>query len=160
MTVDHACTEPVDDPVGPPSRVRPVAIAIVVAALLVSIGVTARPLWDQLGDIRSRYGSMTASERERAAGTQNAFDAASWDELRARLRRGDRYAVIGQPETSRDAEIENLVARTYASYWLLPAVQVRAPEEANVLVYFKPPTPPDRAECFPSSRPVCIERIR
>jgi hypothetical protein len=158
--VEHASPEPVDDPSGSAVRARRLVVVAACTALVVSTALTARPLWDGLGDLRARYGAMTASERERAAGTQNAFDAASWDELRARLRRGDRFAVIGQPETTEDAAVENLVARTYASYWLLPAVQVRSPAQANVLVWFKPPTPPVGAECFPSSRPVCIRRIR
>lgn len=135
-------------------------IAVAIAALVVSTGLTAGPLWDQLGTYRDLYGPLSASDRERTAGTLNAFDAASWDELRARVHRGDRYAVIGQPETSQDATTENLVARTYASFWLLPAVQVSSPRNADVLVYFKPPTPPPGAECFPSPRPVCVRRIR
>ena len=153
-------SEPIPDATSSRLGARHLVIVAVGATLVVSTALTALPFWDQLGGYRARYGAMTASERERAAGTQNAFDAASWDELRARLRRGDRYAVVGQPETSQDAVIENLVARTYASYWLLPAVQVRSPEQADVLVYFKPATPPTGAECFPSDRPVCIRRIR
>ncbi len=160
MTVNHLAPEPAEDPSGSHLTVRRLVLPAACVVLVVSTALTALPFWDQLGAYRARYGVMTASERERAAGAQNAFDAASWDELRARLRRGDRYAVIGQPETSRDAVVENLVARTYASFWLLPAVQVRSSEKANVLVYFKPPTPPAGAECFPSERPVCIRRIR
>ena len=160
MTVDHAPPEPTDDPSGLPSTTRRIAIWAACAALVVSTGVTIRPLWAQLDAFRVRYGAMSPAERERAAGTQNAFDAESWDALRTRLRPGDRYAVIGQPETTQDARVENLVARTYASYWLLPAVQIRSPEAADALIYFKPVTPPPGAECFPSPRPVCIRRIR
>ncbi len=160
LTVDHVPTRPSDDPASTSPRVRSVVMVAAVVALVISTGLTAGPLWDQLGAYRSAYGPLTALERERTAGTLNAFDAASWDELRARIHRGDRYAVIGQPETSQDAAIENLVARTYASFWLLPAIQVRAPENANVLVYFKPTTPPAGADCFPSPRPVCVRRVR
>ncbi len=156
----HLLPETADDHSGRSLSAHRLVIAAACAALVVSAALTVRPFWDQLGGYRARYGVLTASEREREAGAQNAFDAASWDELRARLHRGDRYAVVGQPETSQDAVIENLVARTYASFWLLPAIQVRSPEDANVLVFFKPPTLPHRAECFPSSRPVCIRRIR
>ena len=159
LTVDPLPTEPSDDPASTAPRAGSVLIVAAVVALVISTGLTARPLWDQLDTYRSLYGPLTAFERERTAGTQNAFDAASWDELRARIHRGDRYALIGQPETSQDAAVENLVARTYASFWLLPAIQVRAPENANVLVYFKPATPPAGAECFPSPRPVCVRRV-
>ena len=151
---------PDDDAAVAPSRARGALVVAAAVALVISTGLTAGPLWDQLASYRSLYGPLTASERERAAGTLNSFDAVSWDALRARVHRGDRYAVIGQPETSEDTAIENLVARTYASFWLLPAVQVRSPENANVLVYFKPPTPPAGAECFPGPRPVCVRRIR
>ena len=160
MTVDHATPEPASHETRQPTPVRRLAVWVGVAVLVVSSAVTAWPLWDQLHDFRRVYGPMSSAERERAAGTQNAFDAASWDELRSRLRRGDRYAVIGQPETTEDAAIENLVARTYASFWLLPAVQVRSPAAANALIYFKPATRPPGAECFPSERPVCIRRLR
>jgi hypothetical protein len=160
LTVGSAASEPIPDATGSRAKTHRLVIAATCAALVLSTALTAIPFWDQLGAYRARYGAMTASERERAAGTQNAFDAASWDAIRARLRSGDRYALIGQPETSHDAAVENLVARTYASYWLLPAVQVRSPQNADVLVYFKPSKPPVGAECFASDRPVCIRRVR
>ena len=77
------------------------------------------------------------------------FDIESWDALQETLRRGDRYRVVARGPT-------RFEVRNYAAYALLPAVQVRTNEEADVVVYFGAGAPVGR--CTRIGEEVCIER--
>ncbi len=77
------------------------------------------------------------------------FGDGRWEQLARSLGEGDRYAVVVQGEGEHEI-------RNYAAYRLLPAIQVRAASEANVVVHYE--VGESRSDCTQIGRDICIVR--
>jgi hypothetical protein len=107
-------------------RVWVVRLSVVGALAALVLGV--RDSWPHLSDERSH---LTKAEAERAAAVNEGLPVDTFDAMRARVGRGDRWWLDvpdGEPEglTTRGA-----VYRAYALYWLLPALPSASREEAD-----------------------------
>lgn len=128
------------------------------AALAAASALVGLPhVWGDLEGLHDRYGSQTRSEAEHEAGTHHHFDAAGWDFFRAQVGKRERYYLETPKGEGRGFVDEGTVARTYASFWLLPGIQVTAPGEADVILSYKAP-PATRADCLDAARLYCVRR--
>jgi hypothetical protein len=103
-------------------------VRLSVAGALAALVLGAWSSWPHLSDERSH---LTKAEAERAAAVNEGLPVAAFDAMKARLDRGERWWLDvpeGDPEglTTRGA-----VYRTYALYWLLPALPADSREEAD-----------------------------
>ncbi len=138
-----------------------VAAAIgIVTTLVVSAGLGARRTIDALVDVHDRYATLDRVAREQAAGTHEGFDADVWELLRRSVRRGDRYLIVTPRGEARGLVNQGFVTRSYADYFLLPAVQVTSRRDADVIVYVGTPAP-GLAECASGGgQRACVRRLR
>jgi hypothetical protein len=103
-------------------------IRLSAAVALVAVVLGARNSWPHLSDERAH---LTKAEAERAAAVHERLPLARFDAMKARVGRGETWCLEippGEPEglTTRDA-----VYRTYALFWLLPALPASSCEEAD-----------------------------
>jgi hypothetical protein len=108
--------------------VRTALVRLSVAGALVAAVLGARHSWP---DLSSQRAHLSKAEAERAAAVHEGLPMAVFDAMRARVGRGDTWWLeipVGPPVglTTRDA-----VYRTYALYWLLPALPAASPEDAT-----------------------------
>ena len=103
----------------------------------------------RLDDGRGFWGALAPSLRNDPVADLYGFGEPVWVELRRSVRAGDRYAVVAEGDGQHEI-------RNYAAYSLLPAVQVRDPEDANVVIYYDVASPPDG--CVPVREGVCVVR--
>ncbi len=75
-------------------------------------------------------------------------DARVWHALRRSLHAGERYAVVAEGDRQYDI-------RNYAAYSLLPAILVRDPGDADVVIYDGVRGPPG---CIGVGQGVCFMR--
>ena len=73
----------------------------------------------------ARDSKLTAAQRRHAAGDRLGLDGARFDAFRARLRPRTRYAVDVPPGRRGPFIDQGEVARNYAAYFFLPAIQER-----------------------------------
>jgi hypothetical protein len=112
---------------------RALLVRLSVAGALVAIILGAWRSWPHLSDERAH---LTDAQAERAAAVHEGLPVARFDAMKARVGRGDRWWLEippGEPEglTTRDA-----VYRTYALFWLLPALPAASRENADVVFRF------------------------
>jgi hypothetical protein len=108
--------------------VRQALVRLSVAGALVALALGAWDSWPHLSDERS---DLMKAEAARAAAVNEGLPVDTFDAMKARLGRGDRWWLDvpeGEPEglTTRGA-----VYRTYALYWLLPALPASSRGEAD-----------------------------
>lgn len=111
------------------------ALAIVVTSF-VSIWIGGSRILPQLRSIHEQYAPVSAYDAARTASGWWGFDARAFDFYRAHLRRQDRYFVqtpAGSPWGTID---QGTAVRQYAAFWLVPAVQVEEPSQANVVLSY------------------------
>jgi hypothetical protein len=94
------------------------ALALVALA---SIGLGFARVWPELGRQHDRYASWSARDVQLAGALHEHLDPRAFEQFRARVRPGDRYYL--------DA---NFIYRTFAVGWLLPAIPVGSPDQADV----------------------------
>ena len=99
-----------------------------VTVALVAIVLGAWRSWPHLSDERSH---LTKAQAERAAAVHEGLPVVRFDAMKARVGRGDTWWLdvpAGSPEglTTRGG-----VYRTYALYWLLPALPATSREGAD-----------------------------
>jgi hypothetical protein len=127
------------------------------ALALVSAALGAWQLWPNLAATHARWAGVSRTEALRAAGDDAQMPADVWDFFRAHIRAGDRYVLRTPKGAPRGFVDEATVARTYASWWLLPAVQVDEEAQATIVLDYRSPGGPG-AICL---RPrFCVERRR
>lgn len=131
-----------------PALSRVVVVAASLGALVSVLG-GAKVGIPTLDDWRKDYGTLPPSLRDDPVARFLGFDVESWDALQRTLRRGDRYAIVARGPT-------RFEVRNYAAYALLPAIQVKEPDDADVVVYYGSGAPPGR--CTRIGEDVCIER--
>jgi hypothetical protein len=133
--------------------VRRALAAAAIAIALASAAVGAAKLWPDLSGARARDAGLSKAQAARAIWRESPLPPALYDFWRSRLRRGDRYYVAARQESEQSLEKPNIV-RAYAAYWLLPAIQVRHPRRANVVLTFR--VDPGR---FRRPRAQCLRRL-
>lgn len=113
---------------------RAAGAAVLVAALgsaAVGYGRTWRLLDDQL----RLYGALTPAAAAHAAGTSIPLPADVFDFYNAHLRpREHFYLLVKTPPHAIDRP---LIVRSYAWFWLGPAIQLASPTGADVVLGYK-----------------------
>ena len=113
---------------------RAAGATICAAIALVSAAITLPATWRWLSDQRSDLEGMSAVDRIQAPGFNNRLPVGAFDFFRANVRRGDRVFVLARPGTTVRGVDFPTGARTFARYYLLPAIVVERPEDATVVV--------------------------
>jgi hypothetical protein len=110
------------------------AVAICVALAIASSALTLPDTWRWLSEQRSDLEALTPADRVQAPGFNNRLPVGGYEFFRANIRRGDRVFVLARPGTTVRGVDFPTGARTFARYYLLPAIVVERPEEATVVV--------------------------
>ena len=104
---------------------RRVLQSVLLAGALAAAVLGARHTWPNLSSQRAH---LTAAEAERASAKNEGLPVDRFDAMRSRVKRGDRW-WLQMPSGSLDEE--RALYRTYALYWLLPAVPAPSRERAT-----------------------------
>lgn len=126
------------------------AVAATVVLALVSALVGARVLLPRLDDTHAYWAALDPSLRDDPVADLYGWGEDRWERLRQSVGRGDRYAVVAEGDGQHET-------RNYAAYTLLPAIQVRDPADADVVVYYEV-EPPSGSDCETIGAGVCIVR--
>jgi hypothetical protein len=110
------------------------AVVVCAALALLSSALTLPDTWRWLSDQRSDLERLGPADRIQAPGFNNRLPVGGFDFFRANLRRGDTVFVLARPGTTVRGVDFPTGARTFARYYLLPAIVVDRPEEATVVV--------------------------
>jgi len=109
--------------------------ALVCAALaLGSAALTFPDTWRWLSDQHAGLVALGPADRVQAPGFNNRLPVGGFDFFRANVRRGDRVYVLARGGTTVRGVDFPTGARTFARYYLLPAIVVDRPEDATVVV--------------------------
>ena len=109
-------------------------VGLCAAVAVASTALTLPATWRWLSEQRADLEGLTAVDREQAAGFNNRLPVGGFDFFRANVRRGDRVFVLARAGTSVRGVDFPTAARTFARYYLLPAVVVDDVREATVVV--------------------------
>ena len=110
------------------------AIGCFFALAAFSTGRTYGETWDFLADQHESYADLTAAEPNIVPEFQTLLPVAAVNFFSSRMRREDRFYVHAA-EGSFIAGVDYPTAvRTFARFELLPAVLVRAPNEADAIL--------------------------
>ena len=110
------------------------AVVVCAALALLSSALTLPDTWAWLSDQRSDLERLGPADRVQAPGFNNRLPVGGFDFFRANVRRGDRVFVVARPGTTVRGVDFPTGARTFARYYLLPAIVVERPEDATVVV--------------------------
>jgi hypothetical protein len=110
------------------------AVVVCAALALLSSALTLPDTWRWLSDQRSDLERLGPADRIQAPGFNNRLPVGGFDFFRANLRRGDTVFVLARPGTTVRGVDFPTGARTFARYYLLPAIVVDRPEDATVVV--------------------------
>ena len=114
------------------ARVATVVCFLALAAF--SIGRTFGNSWSFLGDQRESYADLTAAEPNIVPEFQTLLPVAAVNFFSSRMRRGDRFYVHAAEGPFIAGVDYPTAVRTFARFELLPAVHVRDPAEADVVL--------------------------
>ena len=113
----------------------PAAAALAAFAIAFASGVKELPgTWNWLSGQRTQFEHLSAQERAQEPGTAQFLPVDAFDFFRAGLQMGDRYYLAvtrGQFVTGVDRAT---AARIFGRFYLLPAIQVDAPQQADVVL--------------------------
>ena len=113
---------------------RRVGAGLCAALALASAAITLPDTWQFLSDQRNDLADLDAVDRVQAPGFNNRLPVGAFDFFRANVRRGDRVYVLARAGTTVRGVDFPTGARTFARYYLLPAIVVERPEDATVVV--------------------------
>ena len=109
--------------------------AVAAFAVALSSGVKDLPgTWDWLSGQRAQFAPLSAQERAQEPGTAQFLPVDAFDFFRAKLGDGDRYYLAVTKAGFTTGVDRGTAARIFGRFYLLPAIQVVAPEEANVVL--------------------------
>ena len=120
-----------------------------------AIAALASTLWGlkvglpALNSTRTYWEATPQQIRDDPVAELYGFGDGRWERLARYLGEGDLYAVVAQGEGEHEV-------RNYAAYRLLPAIQVRAAAEANVVIHYE--VGESRVGCVRVARGICIVR--
>jgi hypothetical protein len=127
-----------------------ILVVLVCAIVAVSVAVGLRGVVPLLEAWKDEYGTLSPPARDDVTARAIGLDPRVWRLLRARVRNGDRFAVVA-------SGAERFDVRNYAAYQLLPAIQVSDAGRASIVVYYKTKPPPG-VRCEPMASHVCVAR--
>jgi heme exporter protein D len=107
----------------PAVRLRVVAAAILLAALVGSVLLSANDVLRDVDDSVARDSKLTSAERRHAAGDRLGFRSAPFDRFRAQLSPRERYAVDVPSGAKGPFITRGAVVRAYSAFYFLPAIQ-------------------------------------
>ena len=110
------------------------AVLACAALALGSVALTLPDTWRWLADQHEQLVELDPVDRAQAAGFNNRLPAGGFDFFRFNVRRGDRVFVLAREGTTVRGVDFPTGARTFARYYLLPAIVVDRPEDATVVV--------------------------
>ena len=117
------------------SSVRAAAIAGLLAAMLLALGVGVWQAVREIADLGDRRDQALESDWDLASVTGATADA--FRRLRPTLGAGDRFALVFAPEVDRDQRgLYRLVSLSY----LYPAVATSDPDDADAVMVFGAPS--------------------
>ena len=112
------------------------AAALAVAALLVALGsgINDFPVtWDWLSGQHAQFAPLSARDRAQEPGTAQLLPVDAFDFFRSKLRDGDRYYIAAKPGGFEAGVDRATASRVFARYYLLPAIQVDDPAQADIV---------------------------
>jgi hypothetical protein len=110
------------------------AVGCFLAPGAISTGQTLPDTWDFLSDQRESYADLTAAEPNIVPEFQTLLPVSAVNFFSARMRRGDRFYVHAADGPFIAGVDYPTAVRTFARFQLLPAVLVRDPQEADVVL--------------------------
>jgi hypothetical protein len=116
------------------ARLQTGLVGLFLALALVSSAWRFWPTWDYLSKQRSQFGGFSALDRRQEPGYANALPVDAFEFFRAHLQRGDRYYVAATPGGYIPGVDRPTALRTFARYYLLPAIQVEQPQLADAVL--------------------------
>src|SRR5262249_61455049 len=99
-------------------------------------GTGATKAWPHRSGERAANAGLDRAAAARAIWRESPLPPALFDFWQARLRPRERYYVQARP-AGKLALDRPLLVRSYAAYWLLPAIQVREPALADAIVSYR-----------------------
>ena len=108
------------------------ALFVVVAAI--SIGMTLPDTWSWIGDQRAEFGDYSERDRVEIAAFDNRIPFEPFAFFRQHVRRGDRFFVFAREGNSVRGVDFSTASRTFARYYLQPAILVDDPANATVVL--------------------------
>jgi hypothetical protein len=108
--------------------VRLALVRLSVAAALVAVVIGAWRSWPQLSDARSH---LTKAVAERAAAVHEGLPVARFDAMKARVGRGETWWLDVPEGGAEGLTTRGAIYRTYALYWLLPALPAASRADAD-----------------------------
>ncbi len=109
----------------PPVRLKVVAAAVFVAALLGSAAIGASEVLPRAEEGIADDSKLTTFERRHAAGNRLGLDAEPFEAFRATLQPRQRYEVDVPRGRKGQFITRGEVVRAYSAFFFLPAIQVR-----------------------------------
>ncbi|HZB23444.1 MAG TPA: hypothetical protein VE444_06320 [Gaiellaceae bacterium] len=113
---------------------RNAAAGVCAAIALVSTLMTLPDTWSWLSEQHDVSAELSDASRFQAAGFNNRLPVGGFDFFRTHVKRGDRVYVLARAGTSTRGVDFPTAARTFARYYLLPAIVVDDPADATVIV--------------------------
>ena len=100
------------------------------AAALVAVVLGAWRSWPHLSDERSH---LSKAEAARAAAVHEGLPVARFDAMKARVGRGESWWLDVPEGSAEGLTTRGAVYRTYALYWLRPALPAASREDADAV---------------------------
>jgi hypothetical protein len=111
------------------------AAALAALALALASGLKDLPgTWDWLSGQRAQFKGLSAQERAQEPGTAQFLPVDAFDFFRAKVSTGDRYYLAVTKGGFTTGVDRATAARIFGRFYLLPAIQVDAPEKADVVL--------------------------
>ena len=110
------------------------SVAVFVVEAVLSTGRTFAEIWDFLAEQRESYADLTAAEPNVVPEFQSLLPVAAVNFFSSRMRRGDRFYVHAAEGPFIAGVDYPTAVRTFARFQLLPAIAVRDPQAADVVL--------------------------
>jgi hypothetical protein len=115
--------------------VRTGLVRLSVAVALVAVVLGAWRSWPHLSDERAH---LTDAAAERAAAVHEGLPVERFDAMKARVDRGETWWVDVPEGRAEGLTTRGAVYRTYALYWLLPALPASSRSGADEVFRLRP----------------------
>ena len=113
------------------------ARAAILACAAVSIGIGLPQTWHDLGREWARYEGLTAREAALVPARNEGLPVAALEAFRRAVRPSDRYVVEAPAGRRVGFANEGFVLRSFAAYWLLPAIPAATRADATVVLRYR-----------------------
>jgi hypothetical protein len=115
------------------ARAGGAAAAVAVLVALASGIKDFAGTWDRLSRQRHEFAPLSPAARAQEPGTAQLLPVDAFDFFRARVHKGERYAIVVKPGSFQAGVDRPQAARLFARYYLLPAIQVADVSRAQVV---------------------------